>query len=59
MANPEDPDWADEAVEKIIRDMTGRSGMDWSDVDAEIRQEIRQTWAELIRDAAAEPGRED
>jgi len=37
-------------AEKLIRDISSRKGLgdEWEDIDDEIREEIKQTWIELI-----------
>jgi hypothetical protein len=48
------PDWAVKAADAVIDDMADRSG--WGDLfanlDPEIQDEIRLTWANLIAEAA-------
>jgi hypothetical protein len=36
-------------VDDIIKDLNGRSGFDLGALDEEIRDEIRNTWIELVR----------
>lgn len=46
---------AREAVERIIRDLTGRRGFKalWSDLDPATRDEIKREWTRLAADAFA------
>lgn len=45
--------WIDQAVDKIIKDIQGRSGIgnEWDEIDDEIREQIREEWVEIIRQA--------
>jgi len=36
------------SVNKIISDLSGRSGMGWDQIDIEIRDEIWQAWRDII-----------
>ena len=39
-------------VERILNDMNDRSGFDsfWDSIDEETREEIKQTWIEIIEE---------
>lgn len=45
-------DWADAAVDSIIEDLNDRSGLGIDSVEDEIQEEIRTTWAGIIREKA-------
>lgn len=39
-------------VDKIINDMSGRKGLgdEWDNIDHDVRDELRETWEQLVRD---------
>jgi hypothetical protein len=41
------------AVEAIIRDLSDRRGLrqEWEQIDDDIQEEIKETWAWIIRDS--------
>jgi tRNA(Ile2) C34 agmatinyltransferase TiaS len=43
------PTLAQRIAKSIERDLCDRRGMDWDEVAEETRQEIRDTWAELVQ----------
>lgn len=45
------------AVNKILEDLTGRSGGDhlWESIDFETQSEIKDAWATIIMEAYADP----
>lgn len=45
------PDIAQKIAHAIEQDLRGRGGMDWGDIDDEVQEEIREAWAEIIRQA--------
>lgn len=53
---PEAKDWAHRAARGIIRDMCDRRGIKWGfeNIDADVRVEIVETTAEIIRRAYSE-----
>lgn len=46
-----------EIAQEIVEDMTGRAGGDWwwDSLDEEIKQEILQEWAGIIREGVFAP----
>ena len=46
------------AVAAIVKDLSDRRGLrqEWEQIDDDIREEIRETWAELIVAASREEG---
>lgn len=54
--------WIDAAVESIETDISDRRGLrqEWEQIDDEVKAEIRQSWARLIREAfdTYDPGTE-
>jgi hypothetical protein len=40
-------------VDKIVDDITDRSGLGnaWEGIDADVREEIRKTWTDIVEDA--------
>ena len=47
-------DWAQTAADEIISDMSDRRGLRqaFDEIDSDIQEEIRATWAEIIRRVA-------
>lgn len=43
-------DWADIAVNAIIDDLNDRSGLGIDSLEEDIQEEIKQTWAGIIRE---------
>lgn len=48
-----DSDWADEAVFKIVQDLSDRRGLKWAweEIDEDVQLEIHLKWAEAVRNA--------
>lgn len=44
------PDLAQKIAHKIEKHIRGRKGMDWGMIDDDIQDEIRDDWAEIIRE---------
>lgn len=45
-------DWADITVNSIIDDLNDRSGLGIDSLEEDIQEEIKQTWAGIIRESA-------
>jgi len=39
-----------QAITKIEGDLSDRSGMGWDGIDADIQEEIREKWAEILNE---------
>lgn len=41
---------AEKIVEKILSDLTDRSGLDgaWDSIDSDIQEEIKETWVSIV-----------
>lgn len=50
------PDLAQRIVEAIEDDFTGRAGMGWRGIDEDLRDEIRDQWAALVREELGRAG---
>ncbi len=45
-----EPDFAQKVAHAIEEDLCGRSGMDWGEIDDEVQDDIRNSWAEIVRE---------
>jgi hypothetical protein len=49
------PEQAITAVERIVRDITGRKGIgnEWEEIDGDVRGEIMVKWVEILMEECA------